>query len=170
MAMVAIRGVAKDGKEVNWKMIPCSNNTTYIDLGFYNGFFYLVTCYGALDVVDTVSLETNTSLPFPPKKNLPRRLSCNFHDQYLDVICICEYTICVDGGELLMLCSMPFPSHCPTPITIYRANFEVERWEILQSLRGQAILLSPLSCLFSVRPKKLLYGLKEDYLYILGGD
>lgn len=137
MAMSTIRGVAKDGKEVSWKMIPCSNNTTYMDLAFYNGFFYLVTCYGALDVADTVSLETNTSLAFPPEQNLPHRLSRNFHDQYLDVMCICEYTVGVAGGELLMLYSMPFPSHCPTPIAIYRANFEVDRWDILQSLRAK---------------------------------
>lgn len=145
-------------------MIPsCRNETTYVGLAFYNGFICLATRYGALDVADTVSLDIKTAFPSPPHQILPHRLSLHVPHHYLGVMGIRKYTLRAAGGELLMLCSMPVPSSCRTPIAIYRANFEGARWEILQTLGAREILLGPLS-FFSVRPsrQKLTYGLKEN--------
>lgn len=168
-AAVGDQGLVEEGKEVGWKMIPPSRNeSTYVGLAFYNSFICLATGYGALDVADTVSLEIKTAFPSPPHQNLPRRLSLHVLHDYPGIR---KYTLRAAGGELLMLCSMPVPSSCRTPIAIYRANFEDARWEILQTLGGRAILLGPLS-LFSVRPShhKSSCGLKENCVYLLGGN
>lgn len=168
-AAVGDQGLVEEGKEVGWKMIPPGRNErTYVGLAFYNSFICLATRYGALDVADTVSLEIKTAFPSPPHQNLPRCLSMHVPHDYLGVR---NYTLRAAGGELLMLCSMPVPSYCRTPIAIYRAKFEDARWEILQTLGGRAILLGPRS-LFWVRPShhKSSCGLKENCVYLLGGN
>lgn len=112
-------------------MIPC-NKTYYQDIAFYNGSIYVTTDDGALSVADTTSSQITSLLPAPLASAIPAFLERHVPKHY----CLRRCRIVVSGGDRLLMCCVPASySSVRVPIAIYKADFEIGRWQMVDGLR-----------------------------------
>lgn len=148
-------------------MIPC-NGTYYEDIAFYNGSIYVTTedGGGALSVADASFSEITGLLPAPPTSSLPPHLEHLVRWRFR-LRRRRTYSIIVSGGDLLLMCCVPVSySLVNVPIAIYKANFEIGRWEMVDGLSSRAMFLGPMTCM-SVNPADELGGVEGDCIYFL---
>lgn len=146
--------------EARWEMIPC-NGTYYEDIAFYNGSIYVTTRDGggALSVADTSSSQITRLLPAPPTSGTPPQLErlvrWRYHWRRR------TYSIMVSGSDLLLMCcDLVSDSPVRVPTAIYKANFEIGRWEMVDGFGGRTMFLGPMTCM-SVNPADELGGPNE---------